>query len=534
MKLSVFNNQFFVGIRQCRVRAFYAALALLILFVVPVSAQDQCGVVTSVAFPVDPSAFHIAQDFGVPSPRHQGRYHVGEDWYGGRGTSHGQPVRAIADGRVTYSAPTGWGRDGGVVIIEHTFPDGSIAYSMYGHMEQTDTNPFPARYGCIKGGDIVGVVGNARPAPHVHFEIRINQPDVPGPGYTPELPVTLGWRQPSKFVLDWGTWLTPAHAWHVDAGSNLIAPPLELPDHSLLFLDSTRLRNSTPDGRVLWRINLEKLPVGLSWLDDVPLLTYADGTMQPINFDGTLGESWKTDTALEGAPLLIGDLLTFHSPDNALVAFAADRKTVAWRLEDVPPIRRSFVTPNLIGLMTDRGEVLSIGLDGTLLDRAQLQTLGSMGDAVGGNLLVYGQGGLWRVDKAGTWALAMENAPAGGESSAALNTADGRLYLLTSEAAPMLYAYNADGSSLWQIDLPDVGGAAALTQYGNVLLLTSTFGDIVAVQAENGSLCNRTRIYGDGRASAWQRLGDDGVLRVAVADQILGLNWAKFIGACKA
>jgi murein DD-endopeptidase MepM/ murein hydrolase activator NlpD len=515
-----------------------AALAIFIfvssLYFVPVKAQDQCGIVSSIAFPVDPAAFHIVQGFGVPSPRHQGRYHVGEDYYGGRGLSYGQPVHAIADGRVTYSATTGWGRDGGVVIIEHNFPDGSIAYSMYGHMEQTDTNQFPARYSCVKGGDVVGVVGNARPAPHLHFEIRLNQPDVPGPGYSPELPSTLGWRQASQFVLNWGTWLLPAHAWHLETGAPLIAPPLEMSDHSLLFLDSTRLRDSTPDGRVLWRINLEKAAVGLSEFEGSPLLIYADGTMQPVNVDGTLGESWTTGITVDSPPLSVGDLLLFHTPDNRLVALGADLETIVWQLENVPPIRRAFSSPNVIGLMTDSGEMLSISPDGRLLDQAQLTGLGSMTLGTGGNLLAYTAGGLWQIDTAGAWALTMESVPPGGESSAVLAGTDGRLFLLSGEDTPTLHAYNVDNSLAWEISLPEVGGAAELAQYGNVLLLTTTFGNIIAVQAESGALCNRTQVYGDARAQLWHSMGDDGVLRIAVSEQILGLNWSAFIGGCKA
>jgi murein DD-endopeptidase MepM/ murein hydrolase activator NlpD len=110
-------------------RPLSAAVALLLAFAAPVSAQTQCGFATSVSFPVDPAQFQIAQDFGAPSPRHQGRYHTGEDWYGGR-ESYGTYVRSIANGRVTFSSPNGWGRDGGVIIIEHSFPDGTTAYSM--------------------------------------------------------------------------------------------------------------------------------------------------------------------------------------------------------------------------------------------------------------------------------------------------------------------------------------------------------------------------------------------------------------------
>jgi hypothetical protein len=511
---------------------------LSLLFATPAAAQDQCGVVTSIAFPVDPAAFHVAQDFGTPSPRHQGRYHNGEDWYGGRGTSYGQPVRAIADGRVTYSAPTGWGRDGGVVIIEHTFPDGSIAYSMYGHMEQTDTHPFPARYGCIKAGDIVGTVGNARPAPHLHFEIRTNQPDLPGAGYTATLPDELGWRKPSQFVQNWTTWLSPAHVWHLDAGDNLIAPPLELPDHSLLFLDSTRLRDLTPDGRVLWRINLQEPAVGLSWLDGAPLLSYANGTkMQSINGDGTLGRSWATQAVnlrLEAPPIVSGDYLLFHTPENALITFTSDR-TSATRWDDVSTIRRTFVAPNLIGLMVegvDGRYILSFSPDGQFLGREVWDGLGSFGASPDGNLLAYTEGGLWKIDATGTWTNLKADVPPTGESSAILQQADGRLFLLSGEATPYLYAFNPDGSPIWQVDTGEIGGASTLTQYGGVLLLTTTFGHIMAFQADSGALCNRTQVYGDSRSLAWHNLGDDGVLRVAIANQILGLNWAKFIGGC--
>src|SRR5690606_10682395 len=96
-------------------------------------AQTDCGVVDGIGFPVDTSVFALTQDFAVASSRHEGRYHTGEDWYGGYGNSLGQAVRASARGRVTYSSVNGWGRDGGVVILEHTFPDGNVYHTVYGH-----------------------------------------------------------------------------------------------------------------------------------------------------------------------------------------------------------------------------------------------------------------------------------------------------------------------------------------------------------------------------------------------------------------
>lgn len=503
----------------------------LSLSLVPLQAQDQCGVVTTIGFPVDRSAFQLAQDFGAPSPRHQGRYHTGEDFYGGRGTSFGQPVHVIADGRVTYSAPNGWGRDGGVVIIEHTFPDGSVAYSMYGHMQETDAVKFPARYTCVQAGDVVGTVGNIRPAPHLHFEIRINQPDVPGPGYTYEYPTVLGWRNPDQFVLNWQTWLLPSQKWHTELTDALIGAPLVLNDGSMIALTETRLRGLTPDGRVLWRVNLDKTPVALTWLNGFPLLINADGLMQTLNFDGTTNERWSTGIALESPAVAAGDLLVFHTPDRALVALSADRRTIAWRLDNVPPFVRAYAAPNVIGLITDTNAILSISPDGKLLDTAQLSQPAGLSSAPDGNLLVYGTGGLWEVDSTGTWSLALDAVPPGGENSAALLDASGGHYVLNGSPS-MLSSLNPDGSTLWQINLPDVSGHAELTLQDKVLLLTTDTGYIVAAQASTGAICNRTQLYGNPRTTLWHTLGDDGILRVAVGSEVVGLDWKAFIGGC--
>lgn len=504
---------------------------LLGLFSLPGAAQDQCSSVTSIGFPVDRSAFQIAQDFAVPSPRHQGRYHTGEDYYGGRG-SFGVPVHAIAAGRVTFSSPNGWGRDGGVVIIEHTFPDGSLAYSMYGHMREGEGHPFPLRFTCVQAGDIVGVVGDARPAPHLHFEMRSNQPDLPGPGYTTESPESLGWLQPTRFILNWASWLLPAHRWHAELNDDLIAPPLLLPDGSMMALTAERLRGLTPDGRILWRINLEKSPLGLTWWQELPLLTYADGMMQIVNFDGSLGESWTTGSALDSPPILAGDQLLFHTPAHTLVAFAPDRRVLVWQLEGVPAFVSAFAAPNVIALLTANHTLLSLSPDGKLLDQAQLSEGTTLGAAPNGDLLVYTHGGFWQVDSVGSWSLVVENAPPGGEGGAAVFDPAGSHYLL-SPNPPGLYAYDSANTPLWQTDLLDVSGRAELRLHNNVLLLTTQHGHLMAWQADRGALCSRVRLYGDNRSISWHSLGEDGLLRFAVGDQIIGLDWKTFLGGCQ-
>ena len=85
----------------------------------------------------------------------------------------GDPVHAAARGQVTYSDIRGWNDERGVVIIAHNFPDGNRYYTVYGHMEETDTYTFPDVGDCVEMGDVVGAVGwPQNSAPHLHYEIR--------------------------------------------------------------------------------------------------------------------------------------------------------------------------------------------------------------------------------------------------------------------------------------------------------------------------------------------------------------------------
>lgn len=512
----------------------FLSLLLISFGLRPVTAQ-QCGVVDSLSYPVDTSVFRLAQDFGAPSPRHQGRYHTGEDWFMGRRAENygvGLPVYAAASGRVTFSSPIGWGRDGGVVIIEHTFRDGSLLYTQYGHMMETDTAKFPAQWSCVQAGEIIGAIGNVRPAPHLHFEVRVRDGTSPGPGYSWNDPFSDGFRQPVKAIRNGQAWVNPAFRWRLDLADERgpIAPPLELEDHSLLYLDANRLGRVTPDGRSLWRINLERPAVAITEHEGRPLLTYADGLMQRVNIDGTLADRWETGVAL-GEPVVIhDDLLIFHTPGHHLIAFGPDRQTVLWQLPDVPPVVRAEVAAQVVGLMTATNEMLTVSLRGQLLDRANLREIGSMAAAPNGELRTYTAGGLWAILADGTWVEELEGVPAGGSSRAVLYTADDELYFYDQA---VLHAYDRSRLLRWQVQLPDtIGGLTALAEYGDILLLTSDHGNIVALQKTTGGVCGITQIFGSDRARFWHSLGADGILRVAVSDQILGLDWRTFLGGC--
>lgn len=506
---------------------------LPVLLAFPVHAQDQCGVVTGVGFPVDRSVFDLMQDFGALSPRHQGRYHTGEDYHALRGGTFGQPVSAVAAGRVTFSAPEAWGRDAGVVIIEHTFADGSVYYSQYGHIRESETVRFPAVFTCVQQGQVIGIIADVRPAPHLHLEIRSTGADIPGPGYSWDIPTQVGWLQPSKFILNWQTWMTPAYRWHVQLPDDTrpVSPPLIFDDGSLLVLTADRVRFVSNDGRVLWRIVLDQSAVALTRFQERPLLTYSDGLMQFVNLDGSLDERWPTNTKVEGAPIIAGDLLLFRAPDDSLVAFTPDRRSIAWRLDSIPPFTRAYAAPNLIGLITQTNALLSVSLDGRLLDQAQLTEPAAMTASAQGDLLVYAQESLWQVDSAGQWTQVVQGLPVSTPGSAALISPSGARYVLGGEP-PAVSAYGVDGALLWQAPVPDVTGQAQLSLLDDVLLLTTTDGYIAAIQSASGAVCNLTRIYGDARSSVWQSLGADGILRVAVADQIIGLDWLAFAGGC--
>lgn len=512
--------------------AFIWIIAFCFFAITTIYAQTDCGAADSIQYPVDTTTFSLAQDYGVPSQRHQGRYHTGEDWHGGRGSSLGQPVRAAARGMVMLSSPNAWGRDGGVIILRHDFADGTTAFTQYGHITQSETVQFPQPLTCVDAGEVIAVIGDARPAPHLHFEVRVTNGDTPGPGYSWESPDSSGWRDPSDFIINMQSRLNPASAWRITINNpeiGLITPPLVLDDNSLLYFDQNTIRRATADGRVMWRLTLQQTPVGITGFQGFPLATYADGTMQIVSIEGTLGETWQTHESLTGYPLLADDLILFPTDDQAIIALDRERRNVVWRVENVPaPVRWHQANNGIIGIMTATEEVITLSPDGQMLDRATLRELGSLATSFDGSLLIYSKGGLWQVDETGTWSVFMENAPAGGYQSGITVTTENTLVLFDGET---LYGYSQDHALMWEEPINEVEGKVELADYGDALLLLSGTGDIVVIN-KSGGACNRLQVAGDDRASLWHDLGSDGILRVAVGDQLLGLDWAQLTRVC--
>ncbi len=533
--MGLFSHPFLGSCRPSALSPQSSILLLLLLtFLAPslVAAQAQCGSVQSITFPVDPTFFRIAQDFGASSPRHEGEYHTGEDWTGPRGHTLGEPVRAIASGRVTYASENGWGRDAGVVIIEHKLPDGATLYSMYGHLVAAPDTPFPTPLTCVKGGDVIGAIADVRPAPHVHFEIRSSRPDIPGPGYDWQAPTLDGWLQPSRVVRNWQTWLLPAEKWHfgLSAPDGPAVTPLTLDDHSTIFIDGGRLGRLTADGRSLWRTALDKPAVGLASQERSVLVFFADGSAQAFNREGTPGKAWSVAFQPDSAPLSAGALLVFHTADGSLAAVDPAAQALRWTLpiSGMPLPDQWWFSGGLIGVIS-RGELLTISPDGRLLGRARLRNGAALATGIGGGLLSYSEGGLWTISAEGIWSLALPGIPASSGSGSAVARGGGGYFVFDGAT---LGAYDATGSAAWQVALPNVTGRTTLDLYGDILLLTGAHGDIIALRAATGQGCASARVYGDDFARPWHQLGDDGLLRLAIADQIMALDWKTFLAGC--
>ncbi|MBC8099502.1 MAG: PQQ-binding-like beta-propeller repeat protein, partial [Armatimonadetes bacterium] len=417
-------------------------------------------------------------------------------------------------------------------------------YSLYGHMMETETVKFPMRLSCVELGQVLGVVGNVRPAPHLHLEIKLAGPDTPGPGYSWANVYDEGWRHPSRFIVNRQAWTHPAHRWHLTLNDPVGLPsaPLPVADFSLMYLDGRTLRLATYDGRVLWRVVLNAPALAVIESRGQPTVVYADGLMQTVDGDGAPLDSWRlplnaslnSDETLLSVHTTAPDSAFVRTSQGALLAVDMAERALRWRMEDVPSFGQIQVTPTLVALLTHDQRLLVLNqADGALLSSAQLRDSGSLALLPDGALALYGVGGLWRIDPAnagGEWALLNESARAQtGGVNALTVLPDNRIFAFDGAT---LRAYASDsGVEMWALPLAVSGQPQISVIDTDTVLLTSTHGQIIAV-SHGGQLCGAAQVYGDDRATLWAALGSDNVLRVAVGNQVLGLDWAAFSLPC--
>ena len=125
--------------------------------------------------------------------------HLGDDLngIGGENSDLGDPIYAIADGRVLLAREggPGWGN---VVILLHAYlQNGERKYvqSYYGHVQDMLVHPGET----VKRGQQIATVGtaNGRYFAHLHLEMREFLTPFIGAGYRQD---TRGWINPTKFI----------------------------------------------------------------------------------------------------------------------------------------------------------------------------------------------------------------------------------------------------------------------------------------------------------------------------------------------
>lgn len=487
--------------RAIRLVLFLATCAALLVPVPPVRlvarAQEPCGVVDSIDYPIDGISIDN-NDFGMYRANFEG-FHTGIDTAFDR---YGDPVRAAARGKVTFSDPAGWDTEQGVVILEHTFPDDSIYYTLYGHMEEINGRKFPQIGQCVEKGDIVGSVGNpSRSAPHLHYEIRKMKASIGGPGYWSVDPLEGGWLNPIEFTEQWRLRLNPAFRSILTAGGGPVAPPLWGPDGGAVFAEEYHLERRTARSEPLWRLDVQGL-TGIIRLPDGRVLGRTSDDQIIIVDEDRFAASWRADRSLRSPPMRLGDSVVFLANDNRVVSYDVDG-TLRWQ---TPPLGA------YIERYAQSGDLLAVssGQDGTfklwVIDAAgtiryQATAPGPVMPVAapddGFIVMVASQVG-WLGPEM-TWKPLMDVGQALGRTSQIARDAQGNVIIYPGQGQ-YVYAYTAAGALRWQVKLSTPQTQPALVGIGAGCLayvLTSD-GTLLAYRASDGALRGILTLYAGG------------------------------------
>ena len=528
-------------------RLWWGGIALILLggfaMTPSVFAQDQCGFADAVQYPIDTTQFDLVQNFAIASPRHQGRYHTGEDWFYANGQipgrSLGQPVQAVANGLVVLSSPTAWGVDGGVVIIRHQLPNGNYFFTQYGHIAETDDIQFPSRLSCVTKGQVLAVIGDARPAPHLHFEIRVyvagsdsNPGDNPGPGYTREHPYDLGYRQPMAYITNLQAQLSDYNAWQFVGRAVEPQPaPLLLNDNSLLHVDDGVLRRLTWDGRALWRVEQTRTPIHLFGYQANSYLVTGDGGVHLINLEtGKYEQSWNLDFLPIGEPVKMDGGWIYPSMGDELVAVSDDHRTIVWRKSDIPAFTSGIATLSLMGFVGVDNQLWMLSSRGDVLHRADLRSGARFSGGASGGIIAYTWGGIWSISSSAEWSLIVNHPSNTTDGWGVMTSDDGRIFITTRDT---LQIYAPTGELSAQMSLPaSLLGRVSLARYNDIIFMMSSEGLLLALR-EDGLICGELRVQGEVyNPYHWQAMGSDDILRLRVGNLTMGLNWSEFIEGC--
>ncbi|RPI99573.1 MAG: hypothetical protein EHM39_06280 [Chloroflexi bacterium] len=489
--------------------------ALPSLSILPVQAgAAPCGYVDGFDFPV-PDVDIETSDFGIYRARFSG-FHTGMDIAFGR---HGDPVRAAARGRVTYSDPEGWDTEKGVVVIQHTMPNGTLVNTLYGHMEELNGYTFPAMDQCVERGDIIGAVGwPSRGSPHLHFEVRTRYRHEGGPGYTDVNPLSLGWLDPIDFTFLARIWILPAYRQHFSLTENTSLPPLALPDGTYIIAHSTRLEGVAADGQQLWQFDtLGSVTSMLALPDGRALMATSLGQMMVLN-QGSFSALWSAPKPPLTPPILLGSAVVFMVDDFSLMAFTPDGSPL-WTTAPLPGrAARWAVNGERLAVATHGGDLWIVAGDGTVPFQTTYPALAIPFGAANGGFWVLDGTSITYLDRSFSSRVLVDTGRDFTPSAELLTDANGTVYVYPGEGRA-LYAYGADGSLRWLGFMPGslihtprfaIGGE----QYIYALTVD---GQLLVYNTSDGRLETQLTLFNGGPAGSpsarWLSVGPDDTVR---------------------
>ncbi|MEZ4592148.1 MAG: M23 family metallopeptidase [Chloroflexota bacterium] len=416
-----------------------------------------CGFVDLFDFPIDPpNAANVSRgggDFGVFRDRFD-KFHAGEDWGGPNNRPNlGTPVYSIGHGLVTYAQPLGWGRDQGVLIVEHTFVNGRTILSFYGHLDPTSVLLTPGT--CVQRGQLVGLIGQPRSSPHLHFEVRTQAPYQTLTGYWPEDPRTQGWLWPSQEVWAARVAAIPGVAWaraFADRGTQLIGP---LNASDSLILEGEQLhRLNMGNGRSnLIDFGREKIDAALHQpASQLLILAERNNNLVAAYSWPDLIQQWEIDLPINGIPTLLplpdGHALVMTR--NGMTA-VSPTGTILWSEALNSPLLDWYLSDDALYLTTD-------GNDGRLwrVQPGQAEIIAELGGKIapgGAGLWLYQREGLYQITLGDTPAVTLSAAlPAGTLNRGdLLPLPDGTLLLAHADSADRrLLLFDGNGRLLWE------------------------------------------------------------------------------------
>jgi murein DD-endopeptidase MepM/ murein hydrolase activator NlpD len=460
---------------------------------------NPCGVVDAIDYPIDGVSIEN-DDFGMYRAGFNGR-HTGIDMAFAR---YGDPVRAAARGRVTFSDPAGWDTEKGVVIIEHVFPDDSIYFTLYGHMEEVNGRTFPKVGDCVERGQIIGSVGHpSRGAPHLHYEIRTKDAATGGPGYWYADPLDGGWLHPIDFTEQWRVRLNPAFRMIVTAGAGPTAPPLWNSDGTVTFAEQYHLERRDDHGDTLWRLDAQGLD-GVVNLPDGRLLgrTTDDQIIIVDGANARFAASWKADRPLRSPPIRIGDSIVFVSDDNRVVSYDAAGK-LTWQTDQLGThIERYAQSGNHLAVSAgqDKGFKLWVidPTGATVYQATAASPIIPVPTSNGGFIVMTGsQVGLLNADMALKPLMDVGQA-LNRDSQIAIDPA-GNVVLYPGKGQT-IYGYAANGGLRWQSKLPTPQLLTPLVGVGSgCLAYVLTYdGGLLVYRASDGALRGLATLYAGG------------------------------------